>query len=336
MKYLRAVLGMIIIWLGHTAFAEPVAIKVAPIEFANHAKVVVASGVVRPVSEQTLSFKVSGIVKTVAVKQGQLVKKGQLLAVLELEEMNAQVAKAQAVLTDSKRQLERLTALEGSQLTSDERIRQIRTSVEIAQSDLRIARFNRKYAQIHAPADGRILSRHTESNELVSSGQPVYVFADDDQGWSVHMAVADVDVVKLNIGDVADIKLDAYPGEKFRATIREIAGRAHSRTQTFEVDLILQTQRRLYSGLIAHTQITPSIQTLVAKIPMSALIQAHGQDATLYVIDEQGHAQLKTIKLAYIDTHFAYIESGVSDGDQVVIEGGPFINNGKDIAIVKI
>ncbi|MFY0639411.1 MAG: efflux RND transporter periplasmic adaptor subunit [Bermanella sp.] len=336
MKYIQAVLGAVVFCLGVDVSGEPVAIKVAPIEFANHAKTIVASGVVRPVSEQTLSFKVPGIVKRVTVQQGQLVKKGQLLAELEPEEMNAQVAKAQAVLTDAKRQLERLTALEGNKLTSDERIRQVKTTVEVAQSDLRIARFNQKYAQIHAPADGRILSRHIESNELVASGQPIYVFADDQQGWSVHMAVADVDVVKLNIGDHADIQLDAYPGELFTASIREIAGRAHPRTQTFEVDLTLKTKQRLYSGLIAHTKITPSVQTHVAKIPMSALIQAHGHDATLYVINEQGSAQLKTIKLAYVDAHFAYVKSGLAQGEKIVIEGGPFINNGKDIAIVKI
>jgi multidrug efflux system membrane fusion protein len=336
MVKVQGVAGIVLVCLSFYGVAQPISIKVAPIEFANHAKAVVASGVVRPVSEQTLSFKASGIVKTVSVKQGQRVKKGQLLAELELEEIDAQVAKAQAVLTDSKRQLARLTALQGSQLTSDERIRQIKTSVDIAQSDLRIARFNRKYAQIHAPADGRILSRHIESHELIVSGQPVYVFADDKQGWSVHIAVADVDVVKLNIGDEAVIQLDAYPSEQFNAQIREIAGRAHTRTQTFEVDLIIKTDRRLYSGLIAHTQITPSIQTYVAKIPMSALIQATGYEATIYVINAKGHAQLKTINLAYVDSEYAYIKSGVRDGEQIVIEGGPFINNGEDIAIMKM
>lgn len=336
MGKLQNVVGFLLASLSLDGLAQPVSIKIAPIEFANHAKVVVASGVVRPVSEQSLSFKVSGIVKTVAVKQGQRVKKGQLLAELELEEMDAQVAKAQAVLSDAKRQLARLTALEGSQLTSDERIRQIKTSVDVAQSDLRVARFNRKYAQIHAPADGRILSRHIESNELIASGQPVYVFADDIQGWSVHMAVADVDVVKLNIGDVATIQLDAYPGEHFTAEVREIAGRAHRRTQTFEVDLVLKTDRRLYSGLIAHTEITPSVQTHVAKIPMSALVKAKGYEASIYVINELGHAQLKTIHLAYVDSEFAYIKRGVSHGEKIVIEGGSFITNGENIAIINI
>lgn len=330
----QVLVGAALFSLSTLLQAQPTSIKVAPAEFENHAKLVVASGVVRPISEQTLSFKAPGIVKTVAVKQGERVKKGQLLAQLELEEMNAQVAKAQAILTDAKRQLARLTALEGSQLTSDERIRQIKTAVDVAQSDLRIARFNRKYANIHAPADGRILSRHIETHELVGSGQPAYVFADEQKGWSVNMSVADVDVVMLNIGDEAIIELDAYPGEQFRATIHEIAGRAHNRTQTFEVDLIIQTDRRLYSGLIAHTEITPSLQTHVAKIPMSALIQAKGHEAELYVINEKGHAQLKTIQLAYVDANFAYIKTGINQGEQVVIEGGSFITNGEDIAIV--
>jgi RND family efflux transporter MFP subunit len=332
----QMLVGATLCSLSMVGFSQPIAIQVAPAEFSNHAKAVVASGVVRPVSEQTLSFKAPGIVKTVAVKQGQRVKKGQLLAELELEEMDAQVAKAQAILTDAKRQLARLTALEGSQLTSDERIRQIKTSVDVAQSDLRIARFNRKYAQIHAPADGRILSRHIETHELVGSGQPAYVFADDQQGWSVNLAVADVDVVALNIGDEAIIQLDAYPGEQFRAKVHEIAGRAHNRTQTFEVDVIIQTDRRLYSGLIAHTQITPSLQTHVAKIPMSALIQAKGYEGSIYVINDKGHAQLKTVQLAYVDAQFAYIKTGVVQGEQIVIEGGPFITNGEDIAIVNL
>lgn len=328
------ILGVLVSMSAWT-MAEPTAIRVQPLEFANHAKTVVASGLVRPVSEQTLSFKVPGIVAKVLVKQGENVKAGQLLAQLELEEMNAQVAKAQAMLSDAQRQLERLTALGNSQLASNERIRQVQTQVDVAKSDLRIAQFNRKYAQIHAPSSGRILSRHVENNELIGSGQPAFMFADDQQGWSVHLAVADVDVVNLNIGDRADLHLDAFPGEAFTASVQEIAGRAHGRTQTFEVDLSIQTKRRLYSGLIAHTEITPSIQTHVAKVPMSALIQAQGQDARIYVLNEQGHAQLRTVKLAYVDTHFAYIQSGAKDGERVVIEGGPFIKNGEDIAVVK-
>lgn len=328
------ILGVLVSMSAWT-MAEPTAIRVQPLEFANHAKTVVASGLVRPVSEQTLSFKVPGIVAKVLVRQGENVKAGQLLAQLELEEMNAQVAKAQAMLSDAQRQLERLTALGNSQLASNERIRQVQTQVDVAKSDLRIAQFNRKYAQIHAPSSGRILSRHVENNELIGSGQPAFMFADDQQGWSVHLAVADVDVVNLNIGDRADLHLDAFPGEAFTASVQEIAGRAHGRTQTFEVDLSIQTKRRLYSGLIAHTEITPSIQTHVAKVPMSALIQAQGQDARIYVLNEQGHAQLRTVKLAYVDTHFAYIQSGAKDGERVVIEGGPFIKNGEDIAVVK-
>lgn len=334
MRYAKHTVSLLLVTFSSLLWADPTPVRVAPIVFSNHVKAVIASGIVRPVSEQSLSFKVPGIVQSVNVKQGQAVKKGQLLAQLEPEELNAQVAKAQALLQDGQRKLQRLTALEGKQLASNEQIRQVKTQVQVAQSDLRIARFNLKYSKIHAPADGRILSRDIESNELVSSGQPVLVFADDSQGWSVKLAVADVDVVKLNIGDMAEIQLDAYPGETFQAKVRDIAGRAHSRTQTFTVDLNLQAERRLYSGLIAHTEIIPSMQTSVAQIPLSALIQAHGREASVYVLNDQGHAGLKEVNLAYIDTHYAYVKSGVKQGDKLVVEGGAFINDGQDIAIV--
>lgn len=336
MGIFKTILISALLGLSQLALADSVAVRVAPVLFSNHSKMIVSSGVVRPVSEQTLSFKVPGFLKSVRVQEGQYVTKGQLLASLELEEIDAQVAKAKAMLKDAQRKLDRLTKLESQQLASNEQIRQAKTHVDIAQSELTIASFNRKYAQIHAPANGRILSRHIEINELVITGQPIFVFADEEQGWAVRLSVADVDVVKLNINDQAEVLLDAYPMQIFKAKIRDIAGKAHPISQTFQVELALQGEQKLYSGLVAHTQITPSLQSHVAKIPMSALIQATGLKAKVYVLNSNQEAVLSDIQLAYFDEDYAYVKHGLTDRDQVVVEGGAFIRNGKDIAILNL
>jgi len=322
--------------LAKVAWAQTVPVKIAPVQFENHSKSVIASGIVRPISEQTLSFKVPGISSGVFVQEGQTVKKGQLLASLELEEIDAQVAKAKAMLSDAKRKLARLTELESQALASNEQMRQTTTQVNVAEAELRIALFNRKHAQIHAPANGRILTRHIEKNEVVASGQPIFEFADEGEGWAVNLSVADVDVVMLNIADQAQVSLDAYPGQTLQAQVKEISGRAHPSTQTFEVVLALKDTQKLYSGLIAHCQITPNIQTHVAKIPMSALMQASGLDAKVYVLNQKGEAELRQIKLAYFDGEFAYVKEGLKHQEDLVIEGGAFIRDGKDIAIVNL
>ena len=230
-----------------------VPVNVQEVAFQEVSHSVIASGPVRPVSEQSLAFKVSGIVSQVLVKEGQFVKKGQPLAKLVLEEIDANVAKAEAVLADAQRQKERITTLSGQNMASDQTNRQAETALEVAQADLRIAKFNRRYAVIRAPETGRILTRTIEPNELVQAGQQAFVFADEQQGWSVRLSVADVDVIKLQLGDTAQIRLDAYPNRTFSGVIREIAGRANAQSQTFEVDVIFKEESLppLYSGLIA-------------------------------------------------------------------------------------
>jgi len=320
--------------------AEPidhvVPVNVTQVVFEEVAQTVVTSGPVRPVSEQVLAFKVPGIVGRVLVKEGQVVKKGQPLAKLVLEEIDANVAKAEAVLADAKRQKDRFSTLTGRNMASDQTNRQAQTALEVAKADLRIANFNRKYAVIRAPENGRILTRSIEANELVQAGEQAFVFADEKQGWSVRLSVVDVDVVKLKLNDHAQIKLDAYPNRVFNGLVREIAGRADVHSQTFEVDVMFKGDQLppLYSGLIAHTDIIPSLTETVAKLPLSAFIRANGQKGSVYVVSGESDVKLKTVHIAYLNGANAMVTSGLQEGDRVVIEGGPFIVKNSKITIL--
>lgn len=313
-----------------------VPVNVQTVTYEQVSNPVIASGPVRPVSEQSLAFKVSGIVGQVLVKEGQYVKKGQALAKLVLEEIDANVAKAEAVLADAKRQKDRITALSGRNMASDQTNRQAETALQVAQADLRIAKFNRQYAVIRAPENGRILTRAIEPNELVQAGQQAFMFADEKRGWSVRLSVADVDVIKLRLGDSAEIKLDAYPNRVFTGVIREISGRANAMSQTFEVDVVFDEKNLppLYSGLIAHTDIKPSQTQNLAKVPLTAFIRADGQKGSVYLVESATTVSLKSVEIAYLSGSNAMITSGLEDGDKVVIDGGPFIVAGSTITIL--
>lgn len=309
-------------------------VTVMEVERIPYARQIVSSGTVRPVSEQSLSFKVSGVIDQVLVREGQMVKKGQLLARLALEEIDAQVDKAQVVLTDAKRQLKRIDALKSKQLLSDEQSRQAETAVQVAQNDLRIAKFNRKYAVIKAPADGKILTRHIEPHELVQVGQSAFVFADQSQGWQVQLSVADIDVVNLQIGDLAEVRLDAFASEVFYGKVNEIAGRADLQSQTFAVGVLLEGEPELLSGLIAHTSITPAKTQPLSAIPLTALLRADDDKAKVYVLNDKGEAEVRHIQLAYLEGGNAMVSSGLADKQTIIVEGGPYITDGKAINIV--
>ena len=313
-----------------------VPVNVMSVVFEDVAQTVIASGPVRPVSEQSLAFKVSGIVGSVLVKEGEVVKKGQVLAKLLLEEIDANVAKAEAVLADAKRQKDRFTTLTGRNMASDQTNRQAQTALEVAKADLRIAKFNQQYAVIRAPQNGRILTRSIETNELVQAAEQAFVFADEKQGWSVRLSVADVDVVKLKLNDHAQITLDAYPNRVFSGLVREISGRADVHSQTFEVNVMFKGDQlpSLYSGLIAHTGIIPSAKQTVAQLPLSAFIQANGKRGSVYAVSGDSNVELKMVDIAYLKGASAMITTGLKEGDRVVVEGGPFIVKNSKIAIL--
>lgn len=322
-----------------TLYENTVAVSIMPVEYKAMSKPISASGPVRPISEQRLTFKVSGIIERVFVRQGQEVKKGQVLATLVLDEIDANVEKARAVLDDANRQFERISELKAQRLLADQISQQAKTALEIAKSDLKISQFNQKYSTIVAPEDGYILTRSIEPNELIQPGQSAFLFAERKQGWGVKLAVADIDVVKLQLNDHADIYLDAYPNRVFKGQVREISGRADNMSQTFEVDISLMFEEgelppKLYSGLIAHTDIQPSLTQHVAPIPFSSVISADGAKGTVYVVNENEQPVLKGIEIAYLSGEAIMVSAGLADGDQVITQGGQFIVKGSKLNII--
>ena len=147
------------------------------------------------------------------------------------------------------------------------------TAFEVARSSLEIAEFNLRYATIKAPANGKIMKRFAEANELIAGGQPVFLFASKGKEWIVRAGLAEQDIVNLQAGDSAAVTFGTYPGESFRAYVTELAEGIDPRSGTFEVELTLaEAPARLISGFTANLTIYPSRTQEFALLPVEALI----------------------------------------------------------------
>ena len=105
--------------------------------------------------------------------------------------------------------------------------------MEIADSDLKVAKFNLKHSEIIAPNDGKVLKRFAEEGELTNSGVPIFLFGADNEGWVIRAGVTDRQIIRLKIGDKASVWFDPYPNEEFIAHITEIEAVANPYTGTF-------------------------------------------------------------------------------------------------------
>lgn len=295
------------------------------------------NGIVAARDEMRLSFKTGGIIRRIAVQEGQQVKQGQILAELELTEINAQYQQARQAADKAARDLERGERLHVDQVISLEALQNLRTQAAITAAARDAARFNLGLSTIVAPRDGVILRQLAEERELVPPGQPVIVLGSSERGHVVRAAISDRDLVRINVGDRAEVRLDAYPGRVLTGKLHEVSAAADPRTGLFpiEVQFEVPVDTKLATGFIAKLQITPAAASAanVTYIPIAALVEGDGNKAQVFVVDG-AVARKREVQVAFIDGDTVALSSGLAIGTTLVTEGALYLVDGERISPV--
>ena len=320
---------------ANDALAVP--IKVAAVDFQPVSQNIYSSGLLKRKAEHKLSFKIPGLVASYAVEEGQWVKRGAILASLDLAEINAQLAEARSRFENAKRQLRRLEALHQRQVVPLEQMQDARTRVQVTRSQLQVVEFNLKHSVIRAPVDGRILKRSLEVNEQMASGQTAFVLAASDKGWVIRLGVTDKQRLMLQLDDPAAISFDAYPGVTFEGRVAELAAAADDVKGTFEVELALAPGKLpLLSGMVSRIVLTPSQTRNVALINLNAVVAAEQSRVQVYVFEpEAEQVALRELQLAWLDQEHIAVSDGLRAGELVVVEGAPYLQPGRPVTLVE-
>ncbi len=284
-------------------------------------------------SESKLSFKTGGIIQKIMVDEGQSVRKDQLLAQLNLEEINSRVSQAELAMNKSERDYERAGNLYRDSVVTLEQFENAGTALEVARSNANIANFNLQYSTIRAPANGKILKRIAESNEIIAPGHPVFLFASTGSDWVVRVNLTDRDIVRVGMRDSAHVRFDAYPGEIFSGLISEIGTSADPYTGTYEVEIqISRRPEKLVSGFIAKVDIFPESLEKYMVIPVESLIDGAGMTGYVMVLVDQ-QPQRRKIQIHAVNDHGIVVQEGLSPGDELIIEGAQYIKTGSRIKV---
>jgi multidrug efflux system membrane fusion protein len=274
-------------------------------------------------TETDLSFKTAGIVEKIYVNEGQYVKKGQLLAELNLAEVQAQLNQAKAAMEKADRDFKRMQNLLKDDVITLEDFENTRTSYEIAQSNLEIAQFNYAFSTIKAPTNGKIYKLFTEENEMVSPGTPIFRIGSSESAWIVRSYITDKETMSLQLNDKAIVTTDCYNNHKLDAYVSEIAHAADPQTGMYEVELTFnKCKHKLLSGMFAEVEILPATTSNVLQLPLSALVEANGNTGYVYSISDSNKVEKEEIQIVSIDNQFLYAHySSAKSLDEVVVEG---------------
>ena len=311
-------------------------VRVQPATTGPATPVISTNGTVAAKDEIRLSFMVGGVIKSMRVQEGDEVKKGQMLAEIELTEVNSQVEQANEMAEKARRDRARGERLYQDQVISLEQLQDLRTQAAMSGAKLKSAQFSRGYSTISAPSDGVVLRKLAEERELVPAGQPVLLVGGHKSGYIVRAALSDRDVVQLKLGDPAEIRMDAYPQQAIAGTIAEIAGAADERTGLFPIEVRFDSVPvSLASGLVAKLNLSPSSSRThrLTYVPIASVVEGDGDRASVFIVSGD-HVKRRSVRVAFIAPQSVAIADGVQPGERVVTDGALYLQDDERIEIV--
>jgi RND family efflux transporter MFP subunit len=314
-------------------------VRIAQVVRGARVATIAATGLLAAKSEVPLSFKTGGVVEAIAVEEGQRVAAGQLLARLDLAEVDAQVRKAKAGESQARRDVERTRGLLADRAATREQLERAETALGVASADVEVAEFNRRRSELLASGSGWVLARHAEEGELVTPGRPILTVASAGAGWVLRLGLSDRDVVRLRLDDPAEVRVDALGGQVLAGRVAEIAEAADPRTGTFEVEVEVEPASgagaALKSGFVARAELRPRAGDLRTLVPIEALARADGREGLVYAVDPStAEWRPVAVRIAEILERELAVEAGLDDVDWVITDGARRLRRGQPIEIV--
>lgn len=314
---------------------DAVAVAVESVTDDRVAQPVVATGTFGSRDDIPLAFKIGGVIARLAVDEGQTVRRGQLLAALDLREIDALVAKATVAYDKAVRDEARIHRLFDDSVATRANWQDAQSQRDAARSDLDAARVNRDYAVIVAPQDGIVLRRNVTAGSNIAGGTPVLVLGGLARGRVLRVGLPDRDALRTRVGDTAIVRFDALRDETFRGMVTLVGRSADARTGTYTAEIALAGAERLPAGLVGRAEIAVRAAGSARMVPVDALVEADVDSATVFTVtsDREPTAQGHRVSLTALHGDRAAVQ-GIEAGARVITRGAPYVTNGTRVRIV--
>lgn len=305
------------------------------------------SGSLDPEWQAQVAAKVDGRLEKVYVHEGDRVEKGQVLAILEQMDTDANLLSAKGSFLDAQTSLRKAetdlaryeklyaTGAVSQQVVDDYRFARDNAAakLEAARGSLQGMESKAAGTVVTAPADGIVSKRFYQEGYYAKAGTPLFAIADISMlKTTIHIPEGQVTGVK--VGNEADIALPAYPGKKLVGKITRIAPVADLPAHTFAAEVSVDNSEGLLAGVYANVSLIGEPREQVLTIPMHAIVMRDDQQ-TVFVADAQGVVQRRVLALGYSDDKVAEVLSGLDEKDTIVVEGHNKLREGSRINLEK-
>ena len=286
-----------------------------------------------------MSFRVPGMLTELAVKEGDKVEAGQMLARIDPTKYRLALDEAQAELERARSDWERARVLVAQGHLSRSDFDAFESTFRQAQAAREQARLNLSYTELKAPIEGTIARRSIQNFEEIAAKQLIFALRDNSE-LEVRLDIPEKLMMLLSLNQEAgendeglSVSFPAASDELFPLRAKEFATRADPQTQTFQARFTFTAPPNLkvlpgMSALVIADLSDLYLDDVSVILPAAA-IDRRGDQALLWVYDPQsGTATPKGVDIGPVLGTRVEVLSGLALGDRVIVAGAESLEEG--------
>ena len=338
-------------WSGRGRDVSPYVVDASKGSLAG---VITASGELQAIRRVNVSPRRQGLLKELMVDEGDQVSEGQVLAVMDrgdfddrLSERRALLREAEASHRSREDEFLRQKQLFEQGVTSANDFNRVSNRRLASQAALIAARervdqldTEGRQLQIQAPFSGMITRRFAEPGAYVTptttasatAGASSSSIVELSQGLEIVARVPESDIGRIKVGQTATVRVDAYPDQRFEATVDEIAPRAEKTDNVISFDVKLRFREpaaRLLIGMTADVDFQTGQSAPKTLVPTVAIVTEAGEPGVL-LVGQDKQPTFSPVELGSSSGDQTAILNGIEPGTPVFIDLPPWANRNRD------
>jgi membrane fusion protein, multidrug efflux system len=306
---------------GEGGSQEAVAVNVLEVKQDRFQDTLVAVGTVAGGSEIPLRFEVDGPIDYFDFREGDKVRKGEIISRLNQRDAYLKMKRAELELD----QYEKLYAIGG---VARGRLEEARLAADLARSDL-------EKTVLRAPRDGILGDKDAEVGEFVTPNKKIATLVNIET-VVVRVGIIEKEIDKVFPGQKVMLTVDTYPGVEFTGRVENISPLVQGTSKTLTVEARLDNEGGLLlPGMFARTRIVIFEEDNTIVVPNDSLEKTQA-GFRLFVVTKENKAEARDVEVGYVSSQFSQITKGLSPGELVVTQKPQDLKAGSPVKIIEV
>jgi len=291
----------------------------------------VTSGSVSSDHRVLITSRISGYIRKLSVREGDRVKKGQVLVRIDPVNARQSLLQAEADLADARTDKQRYEALFRDHAASRQQLDRVRLRYKVAKSQAVQARNHLGYAEVRSPVDGVVVEKRMSKGDLASPGAAILMI-EDPASLLVNTYVSEQFVSMIHAGDTVDVEIPSIK-RHISGMVRQVVEAADAISHQFLIKITLQDSA-LHPGMYAQVGFSTGSRKALM-VPVAAIVERAGLHG-VYVVGGHGIVHYRQIRVGSRHDDKVEVLAGLRIGDVIAWAGRPELKTGMQVSGLEV